>query len=198
MKNLYINIKKVILIITLSTTIIGFSAEDKIVVKEAKKTALRLHNVKVGNLLTISDTNGVTLYKEEIKKSGEYAKGFDLSALPNGNYFFELEKDVEIKTMPFSISNKKVIFNRDTETVFLKPVAVLKNNTVYVTKLSPNKEMLKVSIYGINKINDSEELLYTENIKGVQAIERAYKLETGNYKIVFNSNNKDFTKFINN
>ncbi len=198
MKNLYINIKKVILIITLSTTIIGFSAEDKIVVKEAKKTALRLHNVKVGNLLTISDTNGVTLYKEEIKKSGEYAKGFDLSALPNGNYFFELEKDVEIKTMPFSISNKKVIFNRDTETVFLKPVAVLKNNTVYVTKLSPNKEMLKVSIYGINKINDSEELLYTENIKGVQAIERAYKLEAGNYKIVFNSNNKDFTKFINN
>ncbi len=198
MKNLYINIKKVILIITLSTTITGFSAEDKIVVKEAKKTALRLHNVKVGNLLTISDTNGVTLYKEEIKKSGEYAKGFDLSALPNGNYFFELEKDVEIKTMPFSISNKKVIFNRDTETIFLKPVAVLKNNTVYVTKLSPNKEMLKVSIYGINKINDSEELLYTENIKGVQAIERAYKLEAGNYKIVFNSNNKDFTKFINN
>ncbi len=198
MKNLYINIKKVILIITLSTTIIGFSAEDKIVVKEAKKTALRLHNVKVGNLLTISDTNGVTLYKEEIKKSGEYAKGFDLSALPNGNYFFELEKDVEIKTMPFSISNKKVIFNRDAETIFLKPVAVLKNNTVYVTKLSPNKEMLKVSIYGINKINDSEELLYTENIKGVQAIERAYKLEAGNYKIVFNSNNKDFTKFINN
>ncbi len=198
MKNLYINIKKVILIITLSTTIIGFAAEDKIVIKEAKKTALRLHNVKVGNLLTISDTNGVILYKEEIKKSGEYAKGFDLSALPNGNYFFELEKDVEIKTMPFSISNKKVIFNRDTETIFLKPVAVLKNNTVYVTKLSPNKEMLKVSIYGINKINDSEELLYTENIKGVQAIERAYKLEAGNYKIVFNSNNKDFTKFINN
>jgi hypothetical protein len=40
--------------------------------------------------------------------------------------------------------------------------------------------------------------LHSEKITGVQAIERVYKLEKGNYKIIINSDNKEFTKFINN
>ena len=41
-------------------------------------------------------------------------------------------------------------------------------------------------------------LLHSEKIEGSQKVERVYKLEKGNYTIVINSDNKEYTKFINN
>lgn len=197
MKNVLLHIKKGTLMVAMMATVIGYASERTSIVKDAKRTSITLKNVKEGNLLSIKDVNGFILYKEVIEQSGLYSKGFDLTALPNGKYFFELEKDVEIKTIPFSVSNKKVVFEKDAEETYHKPVAVLKNNMVYVTKLAPNGEPLKISFYS-DEPSGAEELLYSEVIEGTQAIERVYKLESGNYKIVFKSNNKDFTKFINN
>ncbi|WP_299548090.1 hypothetical protein [Seonamhaeicola sp.] len=194
MKNVLTNTKKGILMVAMAATVMGYAAERTSIIKDAKRTALTLNNVKEGNLLSIKDLNGLTLYKELIEKSGIYTKGFDLTALPDGDYFFELEKDVEIKTIPFSVTKNKVTFNKEEETLYHKPVAIVKDGMVYITKLAPDYEPLTISVYGTN----NGELLYTETIKGTMAIERAYKLEAGNYRIVFHSNNKDFTKFINN
>lgn len=180
--------------VALLATVIGYASENNII-KDVKKTDLRINNVKEGNLLTIKDVNGLILYKELIEKSGVYTKGFDLSALPNGDYFFELDKDVQIKTIPFSVTKNKVTFNKAEETIVFKPVAIVKNNLVTITKFAPNYESLKISIYSDNGTN---ELLHTETIKGKQVIEKAYKLKTGKYKLVLNSNNKEYIKFINN
>ncbi|APY11088.1 hypothetical protein BWZ22_07455 [Seonamhaeicola sp. S2-3] len=195
MKNIIVNTKKGILMVALLATVIGYASEGNATIKDVKKTDLRINNVKEGNLLTIKDANGLILYKELIEKSGVYTKGFDLSELPNGNYFFELDKDVQIKTIPFSVTKNKVTFNKAEETIIFKPVAIVKNNMLNITKFAPNYESLKISIYSNNGTN---ELLHTETIKGTQVIERAFKLKTGKYKLVLKSNNKEFTKFINN
>ncbi|TYA74022.1 hypothetical protein [Seonamhaeicola marinus] len=197
MKNVLLNIRKGILTVAMMATVIGYASERTSIIKDAKRTSITLSNVKKGNLLSIKDVNGVVLYNETIEQTGIYTKGFDLTALPNGEYSFELDKDVEIRTIPFSVIDKKVVFNKEDETVYNKPVAVLKEGLVYVTKLAPKGEPLKISFYSV-EASSAEELLYTETIEGTQAIERAFKLEAGNYKIVFNSDNKDFTKFINN
>ncbi|TXE13075.1 hypothetical protein FUA26_04575 [Seonamhaeicola algicola] len=197
MNTLLKHTRKGFIIVAMAASVISYASNDNTIVKDAAKTAITLNNVKEGNLLTIKDAYGVTLYKELIKQDGIYTKGFDLTALPEGNYFFELEKDVEIKTIPFSVNNNKVNFKSNSETIYHKPVVVVKEDLVYVTKLSPKGEAFTVNVYGIDNGN-SEELLYTETITGTQSIEKIYRLESGNYKIVFNSNNKDFTKFINN
>lgn len=192
------NVRKGILAVTLVASVIGHASNDNsIIIKDAKKTDITLNNVKEGNLLTIKDNAGLVLYKELIEKTGVYNKGFDLTALPNGNYFFELDKDVEIKTIPFTVASNKVTFNKEEETIFYKPVTIVKKDLVYVSKFSANSEPLTIKIYGVDAESDSE-LLYTETIKETQTIEKIFKLNTGKYKIVFNSNNKDFTKFINN
>ncbi|MFI1770324.1 hypothetical protein, partial [Thalassobellus citreus] len=147
-------------------------------------------------LLTIKDYNGIVLYKELISVSGTYKKGFDLTALPSGNYFFEVDKDMEINTIPFTVNSDSVVFNKEKETSVYKPYLRQKGNLVLISKLAPNLEPLKVNIY--SEVNDNSVLVYTQKVEGIQAIDLAYRLKKGKFKIVFNSNGKEFTKFINN
>ncbi len=197
MKNAIKTLKKCILIVTVFTSMLTSATEiskSKLVKEELTKTALTLNNVKEGNLLTIKDYSGVTLYKELINSSGTYKKGFDLTALPNGSYFFEVDKDLEILTIPFTVNANKVVYNK--ESTAFKPLVNQKNNLAFISKLSPNFETVNIRVYADN--NNDYELLHSEKIEGVQTVERVYKLEKGKYKIVFNSNNQEFTKFINN
>jgi hypothetical protein len=196
MKNVITHSKKILLVVIMLTALIG-NAKDKTsnIKKGLIKTALTINNVKEGNLLSIKDQNGITLYKELISESGTYKKGFDLTALPDGDYFFEVDKDIEVKTIPFSVKLNKVVFNKKEEVTVFKPFVRERNNVVYISKLSPDYESLKINIYG--NINGDYELLYSDKFENLQTIEKAYKLEKGNYKIVLNSNNKEYTKFIN-
>ena len=196
MKNLILYIKRSALLITALSTLLSNATETSTFKDNIKKTALTLSNVKPGDLLTIQDTNGVTLYKELIEIEGTYKKGFDLTSLPNGDYFFELQKALEVQTIPFTVNNKLVVFNKAEKSTTFLPYTRLKNNMLFVTKLAPNNEALKISLYMEN--TSGFELIHTEEVEGIQSIEKVYKLQKGNYKIVFNSNKKEYTKFINN
>lgn len=162
--------------------------------KDLNKTTFTINNVKQGNQLIIKDLYGLILYKEQIKDSGNYSKGFDLTSLPDGSYVFELEKDFEIKSFPFTVTYKKVVFN-ENETTVHKPVVSFKNNCVYVSKLALNNEPLDVKIY----YHDGTELIYSETIKDTKVIEKVYKLDLnakGNYKIVLSSNGREYYEYL--
>ena len=188
MKNRKTTLRKIILtgamlIALISNATNGLNNDPK---KDLNKTTFTLKNVKQGNQLIIKDLYGLILYKEQIKDSGNYSKGFDLTSLPDGSYVFELEKDLEIKSFPFTVTAKKVIFN-ENETTIYKPFVSFKNNYIYVSKLALNNEPLDVKIY----YQDGTELIYSENIKDTKVIEKVYKLALnakGNYKIVLSSN----------
>ncbi|WP_298532468.1 hypothetical protein [uncultured Algibacter sp.] len=197
MKNIFKNTKKGILMLALLATISGFASEAKILVnKDSKKTALVLNDVKKGNQISIKDSNGLILYKEMVETTGVYKKGFDLNALPDGNYVFEVEKDLEINTIPFTVNAKEVLFDKGNEETFYKPYTRQEGDLVYLTKLSPNNKPINVSIYA-NR-NDDFELVHSEKIENTKVLERIYKIETGNYKIVINSDSKEYTTFVNN
>lgn len=198
MKNLTKNTRKGFLMLALIATSLSFANETSFysIKDDAKKTELTLTNVKAGNELTIKDTYGTILYTEQIKKSGNYVKGFDFTLLPDGAYVFELDKDLEIKTIPFTKTNKNIVINKGEETSSFKPYFKQQNDFLFISKLSPDMKAVKISIYADN--NNDYSLLLNESIKGNQTVERIYKLEKGNYKIVVNSDNKVFTKFITN
>ncbi|AUP79291.1 hypothetical protein [Flavivirga eckloniae] len=199
MKKVIRNIKKTLLTVAMLTAMIGNANEiSSFKTKEGLKgTALTIENVKEGDLLSIRNYNGIIIYKELIQSSGTYEKGFDLTELPNGDYFFEIDKDLKIKTIPFTVKENNVVFNKEKEVVVFKPYIREKNDLVFITKLALNLEPLKIRIYG--KYDDgSFVLLSSEKISGVQNIERVYKLKKGgDYKIELDSDNKKFTKFIN-
>jgi hypothetical protein len=161
---------------------------------DIKKTSFTINNVREGNQLTIKDLNGIILYKEKIEKSGTYSKGFDLTSLPSGSYVFELQKDLEIKSFPFTVNKEKVVFNGE-ETIIYKPFVTQKGNHLYVSKLALNEEPLEIKIY-----RDSE-LIYSEEIKNTKTIEKVYKLSTSgratnNYTMVLKSNDREYFEYI--
>lgn len=199
MKNVMKHLKKGILMVTMFATLLSFANEVSFftIKNEIKKTLLTLKNVKQGNLLSIVDNNGVILYKELIEKSGIYAKGFDLTSLPDGNYIFELDKDLEINTIPFVVNSNNVIFNKKDSKTFYKPYTRVKGDMVYVSKLALNNEPLKIEIYFTSAINT--ELVFSETVEDTNIIQKAYKLtglEKGDYRIVFKTEGRSFTKNI--
>ena len=197
MKNVIKHSKKILLAVAMLTVLVGNAKEKTSSLKKGLiKTALTINNVKEGNLLSIKDQNGITLYKELILESGTYKKGFDLTALPNGSYFFEVDKDVEINTIPFTVEYNKVVFNKNEEVTVFKPYVKEKDGVVFISKLSPDYGALKVNIYANYK--GEYQLLQSDKIENLQTIEKVYRLEKGSYKIVLNSDNKEYIKYINN
>jgi len=200
MKKVIKHSKKGILLVTLFATLLSFANEASLfnIKNDAKRTSLTLKNVKEGNLLSVKDINGVILYKEYIQESGTYTKGFDLTALPNGAYIFELDKDLEINTIPFTVKSNIVLFEKEKEETIFKPFTRVKDNVVYVSKLSLNEEPLEIEIY-FKGFNGSE-LIFTETIENTKTIEKIYKLdglEFGSYKLVFHTEGRRFIKNIN-
>ncbi|MBD0831383.1 hypothetical protein [Aestuariibaculum sediminum] len=198
MKKIISTLKYSVLLIALSASLLGNATERTFstVNGELSKTAITLNDVKPGNVLTIKDRFGVILYKEDIVVSGTYRKAFDFSELPQGDYILEIEKSLEFTTLPFTIAFDSVSFHKTAEKTTFKPFVRQENSVLYITKLAPNGEAFKIHIYA-NQDNEYE-LIHSESIKGIQSIEKAYKLKSGDYKLVFIYNNKEYTKFINN
>ncbi|PWH83804.1 hypothetical protein DIS18_04430 [Algibacter marinivivus] len=202
MKNVIKHSKKGILMVTMLATLLSFANETALfnIKNDAKKTILTLYNVKQGNLLSVKDINGVILFKEYIEKSGTYNKGFDLTTLPDGNYIFELDKDMEINSIPFTVSSNIVDFDKENEKTIFKPFTRVKGDFVYISKLALNKEPLKIEVYFTSFDSNDSELVLSENIGNTKTIKRIYKLDGlkfGTYKIVFFTEGKQFTKIIN-
>ena len=196
MKNL---IKNSLVIVVLFTALLGNANSSLKISKDETRTTLTLKNVKRGNELSIKDMYGVILYKELIQNSGNYIKGFDLTALPDGSYFFELDKGLEIKTIPFAVDSNIVEFDKEMESIFFKPFVRSEENKVYVSKLSLNKQPLEIDLYYNGDDNQGFELIHSEIADNTQIINRVYSLnvnEKGNYKIVTKTEGRTFIDYV--
>lgn len=197
MKKIIKHSKKILVAVTMLTVLVGNAKDKSTALKKGLiKTALTINNVKKGNLLSIKDQNGVVLYKELIEESGTYKKGFDLTALPDGDYFFQVDKDIEVKTIPFTVKANKVLFKKNEEVTVFKPFVTEKDGYVYISKLAPDYASLKIDIYG--SFNGDYALLHSDKFENLQTIEKAYKLEKGTYKIVVNSDDNEYISYVNN
>ena len=186
--------KTSLVIVVMFTTMLSFANEFTILTKEKTKeiTHVTFENVKRGSLLLIKDHYGMVLFKELIENSGEYSKGFDLTALPNGNYYFELDKEVEIKIIPFVVVSNVVTFDKAKETIINKPFVRFKGGRLLVSKLALENQPLDIKIY-----NKDSYLIYSEKLMDGKILERIYdvsKVEKGHYKIVMTSDGRKFVE----
>ncbi len=127
MKNL---IKKSIVLVVLFTTLLVNANEISSLrnLKDEKTTMLTLLNVKKGNQLIMKDAFGKVLYRQSISNSGEFVKGFDLTSLPNGKYYFLLKGDLQKKIIPFRINKNKLEYNQEMESTIKNTLTQSKKN----------------------------------------------------------------------
>lgn len=154
-------------------------------------TTLEFANVKKGHHLSIKDSQSITLYAEYVKADGNYVKYFDLRSLENGNYTFEMDKNIEIVVRQFNVLNGKVTFIENADSKFFKPTAQLRNNQLLVSQLTDPSSTLQIEIYYNNQ------LIHTDSLTGSQILNRIYQLDTdkkGNYIVVMKSGTREFFK----
>lgn len=158
-------------------------------------TSLSFEHVKVGERLIIKSESGAIIYRESIKESGSYHKEFDLTSLPNGSYYFELDKDVEIQIIPFEVKDTQVTFKKDAANSIFKPIITTNENVVSLNMLSLNLEPLQVKIFFDS---GDHELIYSEQIINKNNIQRVYRLlknVNGKYKVVCNTQGRTFVTY---
>ncbi|MEC3906387.1 hypothetical protein VOI54_05115 [Tamlana sp. 2201CG12-4] len=200
MKNVIKHLKKGFLMVTLFATLLSFATDASSfkIKNEAKRTSLTLYHIKKGDLLSIKDENGNILYKESMQTTGVYTKGFDLTTLPNGSYMFEVDKDLEINIIPFTVKHNVVLFDKEKKETIFKPFVRIKGDLIFVSKLSLDKTPLHIDFYRTDVSNSGH--IYSEKIENTKVIERVYKLrglDEGHFKIVFHTKGREFTKKIN-
>lgn len=191
MKNIIKNSLVVVVVVLLSTLFANANSSLSIYNDEAK-TTLKVRNVKQGNEIFVKDAFNNTLYSETIENSGVYTKNFDLTKLPDGAYYFEIEKALEIRTIHFTVQTALVEFNEENDSSIFKPFITLDEYKVTVSKLSLNKQPLEVKIYFEN---NGYELIHSETLVNAVNYNRAYilnKEKKGNYRIVTKTEGRTF------
>ena len=192
-------IKKGILFIALIISMIGYATssapnEPK---RDINKARVSFMYVKKGQSLVIKSETGLILYKEKIKETGNYSKEFDLTSLPDGNYAFELEKEIEIQILPFKVSNNTVAFMKEKQESLFKPFVRFKGNQIMLSRLSIDDKPLKVELYySASNDSSSDELIFSETIENKKVIERVYTLmkdKKGDYRIVMELDGRKFS-----
>lgn len=151
-------------------------------------------NYSDGDLeVNVQDSFGLVLYKEKYV-GAILSRKFDLTLLPNGNYFFEISGQTKIKIIPFSVTSNNVVFEKEKETIFFKPIVRFKDDVVYISKLALKNETLNIKVYDTNY-----KLLYSEQLKNNINLGRKLsfsKLEPGNYRLVLKSEGRVFEETI--
>ena len=190
----------VVIVVVVFTALLANANAPLNDLKDAKRTTLTLNDVKKGDELLIKNTQGIILYNESIQNSGDYTKGFDLTELPNGDYFFELNKAIKIVIIPFHVSNNIVAFKKEKGTTIFKPYVRNKNNKVYISKLSLGQKPLDIKVYYEGTEGNDFYLIYRETINNdAKNIGRVLSLDEkreGRYKIVTETEGRTFVNFI--
>ncbi|KAB1069127.1 hypothetical protein F6U93_05070 [Tamlana haliotis] len=200
MNNILKNTRKGFLMLALFGTMASFAdaPADGIIV-EGNNTTLTLNYAKQGSAVSIKDTNGSVLYTETIETTGRYKKNFDLSFLPDGNYMFEVDKDLEVEEIPFTLNKGVAVFNKSQEKVVYKPFIRVSDDLVYINKLNLDNEDLSVNIYFTKNNGLNSELVVSEKLSSENKIEQVYKLADlgrGTYNVVLSSGGRTIQKNI--
>jgi len=189
-------IKKGLVLVVMFATMVSNANEFTYLTKErdSKVTNFTINNLVEGSMLLIKDSNGLILYKELIEQSGDYSKGFDLTSLPDGEYYFEVDKDVDVRIIPFEVIANKVEFKKDEEYKIFKPVVYVKGKNVYVTRMSLIKNPIEIKVY-----DEDDNMVFSEKIEEATSLGKIYdfsKVKKRNFTVVFKSEGRFFKNSI--
>lgn len=184
-------LKKTLLAILILGTFINYANEKNTSNSDVKNVKVAFKAVKKGQTISIKDKNNDIIYNDIIQMAGNYSKIFDLTALKNGRYTAELNKDFEIIIKPFIVENGFVTFLANNEKTIYIPLIRTTENLVFISKRGFDKGFVKITLYY------GDELIYTETSTEERLLNRTYRLlknKTGAYKAVVYSNNRSYTK----
>ncbi|MBT8317604.1 MAG: hypothetical protein HKP59_08250 [Lutibacter sp.] len=161
---------------------------------ESKSVVLDFENFDGSIEVSIKNSFGLTLFKEKFQ-GVKFSNKYDLTSLPNGNYFFEINGQTKIKVLPFIVNEASVSFEREKEEIYYKPIVrEYKKNIFSISMVALGEKNLKIALYDADS-----NLIYNEELQDDVYLGRLINisnLNLGKYKLVMKSNNRTFVETI--
>ena len=186
----------IILFILVSNSILANSIEGtlKVYKNSDKKFSVQMSNFdEVKLAIRISDENERSLFEEEIKGNRNFNKTYDMSQLPQGNYFLEVEDNKKISEWKIQVSEKEMNISQISEISI--PQFVQQNNRVELNLKNIANFDAKLKVIDENGIELYEEDL--ENTDSVRKIFDFSQVPPINYTIVASIGDRNFKFYVN-
>jgi hypothetical protein len=177
-----------------NSNVLAFGNKNNPTVSPAKNTQVSFDNVTLDSKLTIKDSRGQILYSEQIESTGRYTKGFDLSALPSNDYYFEVDKDAFISIYPFTVLDDFVELHDDQVSSIVKPMLVLDEHRVKLMRNLDEAQSIEVDIYF-----QGRNLVFSEKIHEDGMVGRTYDFSTsagGEYLFLIRYDDRSYSEYL--
>jgi len=172
------------LLMVLTTLSYGSNAPYfKVQVTGSRTFSLEVSNLTGSTRISLQDTNGDVVYREQIASASSYTKQFDVSSLPKGNYTLKVEDEFKMQSATISVAEQLVA---EFEELYFFPLIVQDGKYITVSKIASANERLSVVIYDAN-----DKLLFSEVLQGKDFLGKRFdfsKAPKGTYKIFLASN----------
>jgi len=173
--------KKILVLAVMFGTYTSFAFEG------LKSTSTFSSVISKGDLISVSDNSGKTIYSGRANYQGNVQSLYDFSKLKDGLYFIEVDKDFKIETNTIEVKNHVVSYFYNSEKTFFKPMLRTEGAKVYISKLALESENMEIELYY------KDELIHAENIVGNSILKRVYKLDEtvkGEYSAIIRINDR--------
>ncbi len=184
------------LFLTASATLAFAGGVPRIEIREsanAKKVSVELDQLTATTTITIEDINGLVLV-EETAKGKSFAKTFNLSRLPEGDYNVVVNSGLIQTVQPLTLTTASLVLDDTRRQEVYAPVINVGDNYVDLSFL--NKRMGNVFVVFLNA---NDEVIYQENITNALKVEKRYnlsRLPKGDYSVKVIAGNGDFFKTV--
>lgn len=185
-------LKNSLVLVVILTTMVSYSNELLFVtdIKTNEITELTFNNAKEGSTLQLKDSKGSILYSEIINNSGSYTKNFDLTNLPDADYYFEIDNQTSFLIIPISMEENIAEVLTDEKYIISKPAVTVKDNYVYISKEFTENQSMAIDVY-----YEGNDLAYSENFRKTDSVNRVYDFSTskkGKYLILVKAEGRVF------
>ncbi len=203
MKNLKKNMLLVLAVVMTSASVVlaspakGDKADEpeaKVSVKKIdaqnKKALIRITNLSSEGsaILRIKDVKGYVLHKEVIRQNDVYAKRYDLSNLPNGEYTVELTTQEGVTQESLSLNAGKA------EVAYFKPAIQVEPGLVKIAFKNSIEAPVSLKFY-----DNNGQLLYQERVASQEKYAKGLnvsRLSAGQYSLSILGDNYVYSKSI--
>lgn len=157
---------------------------------EQKKAIIRITNVSSDEpaVLRIKDTQGYVLHREVISQSEAYAKKYDFSNLPSGDYLVELSTSDGIIKESFELEAGR------TNPRYFKPAVQVEPGLIKVAFINRISSPVSLKLY-----DERGEVLYEETVPSQEKFAKGLnisKLNAGQYSLAVLGDNYVYSKSI--
>ena len=136
-----------------------------------KKFSLSIDGLKETAEIILTDIDGQVLLSQDTEGKKAFAKVFNLSELPSGDYFLTVRTSLRETVQPIALTKTEVLVYPERKREFYSPVIRVEKQHVDVSLFNG-----RIGNVTVNILDNNNERVFQEKLENVLVVEKRYNL----------------------